>query len=104
MGKCVLARHRGSRYGIFFKYLNHLSKGDEVKLTDKEGNSYSYLVEGSYVADPYDNSVKDQRGEKELTLLTCENSGTMRLIVKCTAKKERNFGRMKDEIHLDKLP
>lgn len=27
MGNCVLAGHRGSRYGTYFKYLNRLSEG-----------------------------------------------------------------------------
>ncbi len=39
------------------------------------------------VVGPYDNSVKDQGEEKVLTLLTCENSGTMRLIVRCSLKE-----------------
>lgn len=36
---------------------------------------------------PYDNSVKDQGEKAELTLITCENKGTMRLIVKCSLKE-----------------
>ena len=35
----------------------------------------------------YDNSVKAQGIETELTLLTCENSGTMRLIYHCIYKE-----------------
>ena len=86
MGNCVLAGHRGSRYGTYFKYLNRLQQGDVVKLTDHEGRVYLYEVSGSEVVGPYENSVKDHRQEKELTLLTCENSGTMRLIVRCQWK------------------
>lgn len=86
MGNCVLAGHRGSRYGTYFKYLNNLQQGDVVKLTDHEGRVYLYEVVGSEVVGPYENSVKDQGQERELTLLTCENSGTMRLIVKCQWK------------------
>ena len=85
-GNCVLAGHRGSRYGTYFKYLNQLQQGDVVKLTDHEGRVYLYEVSGSEVVGPYENSVKDQGQEKELTLLTCENSGTMRLIVRCRWK------------------
>lgn len=86
-GNCVLAGHRGSRYGTYFKFLNQLSIGDEIKLTDKKGNVYLYEVAETKVVDPYDNSVKDQGEEKVLTLLTCENSGTMRLIVICVWKE-----------------
>lgn len=86
-GNCVLAGHRGSRYGTYFKYLNRLSAGDTVKVTDKEGNVYLYEVVSSEVVGPYDNSVKAQGEETELTLLTCENSGTMRLIYHCIYKE-----------------
>lgn len=86
-GNCVLAGHRGSRYGTYFKYLNKLVQGDMVKITDKEGNVYQYEVVSSEVVGPYDNSVKAQGIETELTLLTCENSGTMRLIYHCIYKE-----------------
>lgn len=87
IGNCVLAGHRGSRYGIYFKYLNRLSAGDTVKVMDKEGNVYLYEVVSWEVVGPYDNSVKAQGEKTELTLLTCENSGTMRLIYRCLYKE-----------------
>ena len=86
-GNCVLAGHRGSRYGTYFKYLNRLSEGDTVKITDKDGNIHQYEVVSWEVVGPYDNSVKAQGTETELTLLTCENSGTMRLIYHCIYKE-----------------
>lgn len=86
-GNCVLAGHRGSRYGTYFKYLNKLSERDTVKITDKDGNIHQYEVVSWEVVGPYDNSVKAQGREKELTLLTCENSGTMRLIYHCIHKE-----------------
>ena len=86
-GNCVLAGHRGSRYGTYFKYLNRLSEGDTVKITDKDGNIHQYEVVSWEVVEPYDNSVKAQGTETELTLLTCENSGTMRLIYHCIYKE-----------------
>lgn len=86
-GNCVLAGHNGSRHGTFFTNLKTIQTGDEVKLTDKEGNVYFYEVESMEVVGPYDNSVKDQGEDAELTLITCENKGTMRLIVKCGLKE-----------------
>ena len=87
MGNCVLAGHRGSRYGTYFKYLNRLSEGDTVKITDKDGNIHQYEVVSWEVVGSYDNSIKAQGEETELTLLTCENSGTMRLIYHCIHKE-----------------
>lgn len=88
IGNCVLAGHRGSRYGTYFKYLNRLSEGDMVKITDKEGTVHQYEVVSWEVVGPYDNSVKAQGEETELTLLTCENSGTMRLVYHCICKED----------------
>lgn len=87
-GNCVLAGHNGSRHGTFFTNLKNIQTGDVVKLTDKKGESYFYRVESMEVVGPYDNSVKNQGEEAELTLITCENSGTMRRAVKCSLCEE----------------
>lgn len=86
-GNCVLAGHNGSRHGTFFTNLKNLKMGDGVKLTDKEGNVFVYEVESMDVVEPYDNSVKAQGEKTELTLITCENKGTMRRVVKCSLKE-----------------
>lgn len=86
-GNCVLAGHNGSRHGTFFTNLKTIQTGDVVKLTDKEGNLHFYEVESMEVVGPYENSVKDQGEEAELTLITCENKGSMRLIVKCSLQE-----------------
>jgi len=39
------------------------------------------------VVNPYDNSIKTQGEEKELTLFTCSQKGTMRFVVKCRYKE-----------------
>ena len=48
---------------------------------------HQYEVVSWEVVGPYDNLVKAQGTETELTLLTCENSGTMRLIYHCIYKE-----------------
>lgn len=87
-GNCVLAGHNGSRHGTFFMNLKNIQTGDVVKLTDKKGDSYFYRVESMEIVSPYDNYVKNQGGETELTLITCENRGTMRRVVKCSLCEE----------------
>ena len=83
-GNCVLAGHNGSRHGTYFTNLKTLKEGDVIKLTDKKGDQYFYVAESMNVVGPYDNSVKNQGDDVELTLLTCESRGTMRLVVSCT--------------------
>lgn len=88
LGNCVLAGHRGSRYGPIFKHLDQVKPGDRVKVTDVEGGIHDYWIEESFVTTPDDVSVKRQEGEEELTLVTCEYKGTMRLIVRCLSTRK----------------
>ena len=83
LGNCVLAGHRGSRYGPIFRHLDQVKTGDEVKVTDSGGIVHSYRVKEAFVTAPNDISVKRQDSKEELTLVTCESKGTMRLIVRC---------------------
>ena len=39
------------------------------------------------IVNPYDNSIKTQGDEKELTLFTCFQKGTMRFVVRCIYKE-----------------
>lgn len=87
-GNCVLAGHRGSRYGPIFKHLDQVKTGDEVEVTDSEGAVHSYRVNEAFVTAPDDISVKRQDGKEELTLVTCEYKGTMRLIIRCVPDGE----------------
>jgi len=49
-----------------------------------------YYVYDKFIADPYDTRCTSQltNGEKEITLITCYNKGTQRLVVKARAEKE----------------
>ena len=50
------------------------------------GRTIEYKVYNKYVVEPTDTSCTSQltNGRKELTLITCTNYGTQRLVVKCT--------------------
>ena len=86
-GNCVIAGHNGSRYGEYFTNLNEVCIGSEVTLLDRGGIIYTYEVADSFVTNPYDNSIKVQGEETELTLFTCANKGTMRFVVKCVLRE-----------------
>ncbi len=87
-GNCVLAGHRGGIYGQFFKNLHKLSKGDEIKLTDLTGKEYIYNVYDSFVVKPSDYSVTEQNKKQSIvTLITCEDNGKTRLIVRGKLKE-----------------
>jgi sortase A len=86
-GNCVLCGHNGSRRGTFFTPLSQAAIGDDVTILDKNGETHIYEITDSFVVDPYDNSIKTQTGEEELTLFTCAQKGTMRYVVKCVPKE-----------------
>lgn len=83
IGNCVLAGHNGSRYGEFFTNLNQVNKGDVVTLLDREAVLHRYEVKDYFVVSPYDNSIRTQGEDEELTLFTCAEKGTKRFVVKC---------------------
>lgn len=73
------------RNGKMFGRLNELENDDIVLLQDMSGRTVEYSVYKIYVVDPSDARCTSQltNGRKELTLITCTNYGTQRLIVKC---------------------
>ena len=82
----MLCGHNGSRYGTFFTSLKQISIGDEGMITDKKGLKHIYEVTETEVVNSYDNSIKTQGNEKELTLFTCSQKETMRFVVRCRYK------------------
>lgn len=73
------------RNGKMFGKLSDIGIGDTAILTDMSGKAITYEVYDRYVVEPTDVSCTSQLtgGKKELTLITCTNYGTQRLIVKC---------------------
>mgnify|MGYP005797691723 FL=1 len=73
-----------------FSRLDELKNGDLVELKDLSGRTIKYRVYNKYIVNPTDTSCTSQRtkdgkklGFREMTLITCANYGTQRLIVKC---------------------
>ena len=75
------------RNGKMYGRLNELENGDIVTLEDMTGRTLQYAVHDRFVVKPDDTSCTSQHtnGRKEITLITCTNYGTERLVVKCRA-------------------
>lgn len=84
-GNCALAGHRGGYSGPYFKNLDRLAAGDEVIITDTDQQVFTYKVTETMVVQPEEVWVIEDTGEDVamLTLVTCENDGKERLIVRC---------------------
>lgn len=83
VGNYVVVGHNYKNKKMFGK-LSGINIGDEVELTDLTGRTLKYQVYDKYKVDPNDTRCTSQRtnGNKEITLITCTNYGTQRLVVK----------------------
>lgn len=70
--------------GTMFSDTKKLNIGDKIEMTDLSGKTMVYAVFNKYVIDPNDvscvNSV--QTNTREITLLTCTNGRSNRLVIK----------------------
>lgn len=74
----------------FFEKLPELEIGDEFVIIDRKLEETTYEVKEIYTAEPDDLKCLMQNEEKvEITLITCENGATTRLIVKAEEKTNR---------------
>ena len=88
-GNCIIAGHRGGYYGTFFKDIDKLENGAEIYVTDLNNNKYTYYVYEQKWIGPYDwSELQGIPGEKTLTLLSCEEQGTLRIIVRARIVEE----------------
>lgn len=81
-GNCAIAGHRGGRYGEFFMNLNQLPNGAKITVKDLGGNVYTYVSYEKKTIKPNETEViEDIKDESTLTLISCEDHGTKRIIV-----------------------
>ena len=83
-GNLVIVGHN-YKNGKFFGNLKKLTKGDNIFLLSSKGNAQVYKVYDTYIVDETDMSCTSQEtnGKIELTLITCDDDNTKRLVVKC---------------------
>ena len=68
----------------FFSKVPTLQNGDIIEITDLSGRTLKYSIYDKYVVDPTDVSCTSQRtnGDKEITVITCTNDSSQRVVVK----------------------
>ena len=79
---CIVGHnYRNSK---FFSKVPTLNIGDIIEITDLSGRTLKYAIYDKYVVDPTDVSCTSQRtnGDKEITVITCTNDSSQRVIVK----------------------
>ena len=81
---CIVGHNYAN--GKLFGKLSQMEIGDIATLKDNAtGKTVTYEAYDKYVVNPDDVSCTSQltNGKKEITLITCKNFGTQRLIIKC---------------------
>ena len=82
-GNVSLAGHNNYSGTMFGKNKN-LKLGDKVLLTDLTGNTLEYEIYSVFVTHPDDTEVLETKDKtiREVTLITCKNGRSERLIIK----------------------
>ena len=84
---CVVGHNYKSKK--MFGRLSEAVNGDIVELEGIDGKVVKYSVYDKYTVEPTDTSCTSQltNGRREITLITCSNYGTQRLVVKAREVK-----------------
>lgn len=84
---CVVGHNYKSKK--MFGRLSEVVNGDIVELEGIDGKVVKYSVYDKYTVDPTDTRCTSQltNGRREVTLITCTNYGTQRLVVKAREVK-----------------
>ncbi len=80
-GNLCLAGHNMRNMTMFAKIKN-LKVGDTVEITNIYGNKYIYRVYESFYVDPSEVEVLKNTSESIVTMITCNNTSSKRLIVR----------------------
>lgn len=85
-GNFCIAGHSSTVYNNVFNNLKNIKIDDEIKITTLDGE-FTYIVSEIFETEPTNMSVLNQDNNlKEMTIVTCTNSGKDRLIVKGNLK------------------
>lgn len=82
-GNYCIAAHNYNKENMF-NHIIELNKGDYIFLTDNKNGQVKYEIYDIYKVKPTDTQVLSQKtnGETELTLITCSDYSSKRIIVK----------------------
>lgn len=85
-GNFAISGHSSTIYTEVFNQVHTLLPGDLIEITTLYGK-YDYYVRNLDNVDPYRYDViDDEEGKRTLTIVTCNESGTRRIIVKAEMK------------------
>ena len=89
VGNLCIIGHNYRRKGVFFSDVLSLTVGDIVEIQDLSQRTIEYEIYDIHTVDPSntDDTTQKTNGRKEVTLITCTDDSSQRIIVKCKEKK-----------------
>ena len=87
VGNTVIVGHN-YRNGLFFSNNKRLNNGDKIYVTDNSKNRLTYTIYNKFETTPEDASFysRDTAGKPEITLSTCNDDSSKRLIIFASAE------------------
>lgn len=80
-GNYCIAAHSSVIYKEYFNSLKKVDIGTEILLYDKDKNKYRYKVSEKFIVEPDETWILKDFGDDRVTLITCTDDGTQRLVV-----------------------
>lgn len=80
-GNYCIAGHSSTIYKEYFNSLKNAEFGMKVNLYDKNKKCYTYIVKEVKIIEPDETWILDDFGDDRLTIVTCTDDGTQRLVV-----------------------
>ena len=80
-GNYCIAGHSSTIYKEYFNKLKDIENGMTITLYDTGKNRYDYTVIDHFVVNPDETWVLDDSGDDRITLITCTDDGSQRLVV-----------------------
>lgn len=102
-GNACYAGHYSTIYNCIFNNLPNVKLYDEVIGYNAKGEKTTYYVISKYVTTPDNISVLAQYPDtKDLTIVTCSENGTRRLIIQCRALDKQALDEFRKESEREK--
>ena len=88
VGNLCIVGHNYRRKGVFFSDVPDLDIGDIVEVTDLSKKTVQYEIYDIHtvIPDNVDDTTQKTNGRREVTLITCTDDSSQRVIVKCREK------------------
>ncbi len=80
-GNYCIAAHSSTLYKEYFNHLKKAQTGMEINLYDKSKKKYTYVVAETLIVEPNETWILDNFNDNRITLVTCTDDGTQRLVV-----------------------